>query len=323
MSSTPPFEPLQIPELDDLPPGSPMKQDVSSGSHLEPSESGKTGPETLPAPTIIVTEAPPVSVIEDEIFSGLRRTTRSRRGLTQEPVIEGTSRTKVSRRKAAASQSDDIFSGMSMTALKDLTTSNTLHNQKYLAAKLETEVIRKDGLRPESPAVKIRTIVQRQQEEQDKEREARAKRRARRSDEMATSDMEASSDVGYSSAAEQDQGSDEDMEDLPKHTRGAGDEDDYVTPERSMKGMRTRLFGDAAGVERVDQPASRRVKWDRGLFTTVYLDEVQLGSRQYSKENRSLKGCLAPTAKVGRLQIYSHVTSANIVLFDRLFDWTR
>ena len=79
-------------------------------------------------------------------------------------------------------------------------------------------------------------------------------------------------------------------------TMGAGDEEDYVTPEKSLRGIRARLFDDSAG-DKTMEP-HRRVKWDRGLYTLVYLDEVKLGSRQTLKENRILKGILAPTAKV-------------------------
>jgi len=181
---------------------------------------------------------------------------------------------------------------MSVTALKDLTTTNTARNQQYLIAKLETEVVRKEGVRPESPAVKVRTIVQRQMEEKLKERAERAIRRARRSDgDMASSDIEGSSDVGYSSPCEDRSGG----RSLGKHQRGPGDEEDYETPERLDQHKKAKLF---VGADDQDGEPERRVKWDRGLFTTVYLDEVKPGTRQPLKENRSLKGILAPTAKV-------------------------
>ena len=73
----------------------------------------------------------------------------------------------------------DAYSEMSATALKQLTMTNTVRNQHYLSARLETEVIKKDGARPESPMVKIKTIAQRQLEEQTEQRTERAKRRAR------------------------------------------------------------------------------------------------------------------------------------------------
>jgi len=190
---------------------------------------------------------------------------------------------------------------MSITALKELTSSNTEKNQHYLAAKLETEVVRKEGARPESPAVKIRTVVQRQQEEKERERGERAKRRAKRNGNNETtlmSDVEASSEAGFSSSCDDQT---EDVEDvaifnadgLLKHRRGAGDEEDYVTPEKPLRNSQARRIDDRSGDNN-----DKTVNWDRGLFTFVYLDEVKLGTRQTFKENRTLKGILTPAAKV-------------------------
>ena len=50
--------------------------------------------------------------------------------------------------------------------------------------------------------------------------------------------------------------------------------------------------------ERIASAAGRGRAEDRGLFTLVYIDDVKLGSRQTLKENRDLKGILAPAAKV-------------------------
>ena len=268
------------------PPGSPMKLD-----HVQQLEA--------PQPLEDFSAPPPPSVAEP-VSSGLRRTTRARRAVVQPDAVAEAASRKTTRRKAA-SQADGVFSGMSMTALKELTMTNTAKNQHYLAAKLETEVIRKEGLRPESPAVKIRTIVQRQQEEKDQQRAERAKRRARKSGNDDSDGVEASSDIGYSSPCDNQEdlymGVNSDVDGLPnKHRRGAGDEEDYVTPEKSLRGIKARLFDDGSG-DKTMEPR-RRVKWDRGLYTLVYLDEVKLGSRQTLKENRMLKGILAPTAKV-------------------------
>lgn len=237
-------------------------------------------------PEVLKPQPKPESIVPDKTptsdTSSLRRTTRSRRTAAS----EGSSRPRPTRRKPAASQMDDVFSGMSITALKDLTTSNTARNQEYLFAKLETEVIRKEGIRPESPVVKF---VQRESEDKMKERAERAIRRARRSSgDMASSDVEGCSDVGYSSPCEDRSG-----ESRPptKYRRGPGDESDYETPDRHKK---AKLFVEAD--DQSNEP-ERRVKWDRGLFTSVYLDEVKLGTRQPLKENR-LKGILASTAKV-------------------------
>ncbi|KAJ3517145.1 hypothetical protein NLJ89_g685 [Agrocybe chaxingu] len=279
---------------DHLPPGSPMK--------LDPPQNEQGRPASVAVPAIVVTDT--TSTADSGVISGLRRTTRSRRIVTHDILPESSSRPSTSRRKAAVSfHSDDVFSSMSITALKDLTTSNTVKNQQYLSAKLETEVIRKEGLRPESPAVKIRTISQRQEEEKERQREERAQRRARRSDEMT------SSDVGYSSPCEEESPAKK-GEPLTKHQRGAGDEDDYETPERPD--CRRRLFDDGS----TPVPPVRRVQWDRGLFTTVYIDEVKLGSRQTLKENRDLKGILAPTAKALRLDMLGNLLQVDTPLTD-------
>ena len=287
-------EPLPPKQLDELSSGSPMKQDLSL----------PTAPELIPeqtsAPTLLT--AVPESnnmTLDSSSTSDLRRTTRSRRTAIIQDVFSNPPSRPSARRKSPAFRSDDIFSGMSLTALKDLTVSNTVRNQRYLAAKLETEVVRREGVRPESPAVKVRTMVQKQQEEKDKQRAERANRRARRSGDMGSSDIEGFSDVGYSSPCE-DTNMADGAEPPPRHQRGAGEDDDYETPERHHRDKkRTRLFDD---VDIMDTSESvepkRRVKWDRGLFTTVYIDEVKLGSRETLKENRSLKGILAPTAKV-------------------------
>lgn len=266
--------------------GSPMMEDPQSPPPLRTGSPMMEDPPSL-LHEVLKPQLKSESIVPDNTptsdTSSLRRTTRSRRTA----VSEGSSRPRPTRRKPASSRMDDVFSGMSITALKDLTTSNTTRNQQYLFAKLETEVVRKEGIRPESPVVKF---VQRETDDKMKERAERAIRRARRSSgDMASSDIEGCSDVGYSSPCEDCSG-ESSHRPLTKHQRGPGDESDYETPERKAK-----LFVEA---DYQDGEPERRVKWDRGLFTSVYLDEVKLGTRQPLKENRSLKGILAPTAKV-------------------------
>jgi len=77
--------------------------------------------------------------------------------------------------------------------------------------------------------------------------------------------------------------------------------------------MKAKLFVE---VDDQDGETERRVKWDRGLFTSVYLDEVKLGTRQPLKENRSLKGILAPTAKALRLDTLGNLPQADLPLPD-------
>jgi len=175
---------------------------------------------------------------------------------------------------------------------------------------LETEVIRREGVRPESPLVKVRTISQRQQDEKEKGRKDRAARRARRSesDFIGSSDIEGQSDGHSSSVEDQNMGSP-----LARHQRGAGDEADYETPDFEK---RHRLLLQESGEENVLDVPKRRVKWDQGLYTTVFLDEVKLGTRQPSKENRLVKGCLASTAKAARLDTLGNLPNADSPLAD-------
>jgi len=48
----------------------------------------------------------------------------------------------------------------------------------------------------------------------------------------------------------------------------------------------------------------------------VYIDEVKLGTRQPLKENISLKGILAPTAKALRLDTLGNLPQADLPLAD-------
>ena len=292
-SSPPPDFPMMEDRQSSPPPrtGSPMVEDRQSSPSPRSGSPMVEDPPSLPR-EVLKPQSKPESIIPDKTptsdTSSLRRTTRSRRTAAS----EGSSRPRPTRRKPASSRMDDVFSGMSITALKDLTTSNTARNQQYLFAKLEREVIRKEGVRPESPVVKF---VQREMDVKMKERAERATRRARRSSgDMASSDIEGCSDVGYSSPCEDCSG-ESNHKPLMKHRRGPGDESDYETPEKLDRHKKAKLFVEA---DDQDSEPERRVKWDRGLFTSVYLDEVKLGTRQPLKENRSLKGILAPTAKV-------------------------
>ncbi|KAF7779070.1 hypothetical protein Agabi119p4_3415 [Agaricus bisporus var. burnettii] len=196
---------------------------------------------------------------------------------------------------AATSRVDDVFSGMSMTALKNITANNTARNQQYVAASLETEIIRKNGFRPESPAVKIKTIVQRQQEEKVKQREERAARRARR---QGKPDSDGEQERDSEIASPTPEPSDALIDAPVKHTRGAGDDEDYETPLKPMDG------------------GKRRVKWDKGLFTQVFLDDIVPGMKAVLKENITTKGCLTPGAKRLQLDTLGNVTEPENPLSD-------
>jgi len=97
--------------------------------------------------------------------------------------------------------------------------------------------------------------------------------------------------------------------------RGAGEEDEYVSPGLHDRVMKKTVVVDGGEV-REYEVVQRRVKWDHGLFTTVYLDQVQMGSRQTSKENKASKGILAPNAKALRLDTLGNLAHADVPLAD-------
>jgi hypothetical protein len=200
---------------------------------------------------------------------------------------------------------------MSAVALKALTSSNTNRNQRYLAAKLETEVVRKEGARPESPAVKIRTIAQREQEEKGIQRKTRAERRARRSDDGLSETDEAGESSMYSDGA--------DSSPLRRHMWGPGDEEEYESPKVNRPAKRMR---EGSGSDGEEEGEKKRVKWDRGLSTTIFLDEVEPRTKARPKEDMIKKGCLTPKAKVidNREVGITFMLTASMY---RLFGWIR
>jgi hypothetical protein len=190
---------------------------------------------------------------------------------------------------------------MSAVALQALTTSNTTKNQAIFA-NLEREVIRKEGTRPESPAVKVRTISQKQREMRDRQRLERAERRARRSEDgPGLSDCEGASELGDQSLLEFEQENDEnDGAVWTKHRRGPGEVEDYETPVRSDRLVKRLRFGNSPPEE--EERESKRVKWHHGLSTEIYLDEIHPRPNSWTKDFVIEKSCLAPTSKVSGLQ---------------------
>ena len=258
----------------------------------------------IPPCGVTVSPEPEPNQATPEVFTkeAPRRTGRVRKqgNVAAEVDVLQSSRGKAlprGRRAQTPAKSDLVSFGMSAVALKALTTSNTEKNQRYLAAKLETEVVRKEGMRPESPTVKIKTVLQRQQDEKHEQRRQRAERRASRSDDGSTAGQSETDDQSEDEFQSIFGSSDSDGPLQKRHRRGPGDEEDYETP----KSCKTFNAGDND-----EETRRRRVKWDRGLFTTVYLDEVNLGERRPANENIATKGCLAATAKVGILQNTHH-----------------
>jgi len=196
--------------------------------------------------------------------------------------------------------------GMSAVALQALTTSNTTKNQEIFA-KLEREVIRKEGTRPESPAIKVRTISQKQREMRDRQRLERAERRARRSEDgPGLSDCEGASELGNQSILEFDGEHDEnDGVVWTKHRRGPGEVEDYETPVRSDQLVKRLLFGEDPQQE--EERERKRVKWQHGLSTEIYLDEIHPRPNSWTKDFVIEKSCLAPTSKNLRLDTLGNV----------------
>ena len=221
------------------------------------------------------------------------RVTRSRRNPQPTGDVFGPFRPlQPRRRRLVETPGGSTFSSMSALALKALTTSNTAKNQENLVAVLETEVVRKPGNRPGSPTTGVKSIEEKRKLEQGQGRKERAERRARRSSELPLDDLSWTS---------------EDEESLPlgpdgqplRHRRGAGDEEDYESPERTERPEKKARIGEAA--ESGEDTGAKTVRWDRGLFTTVYFDDLPLQSRASDKPQtpaEDVRGALAGSAKV-------------------------
>ena len=121
--------------------------------------------------------------------NGSRRSTRSRRslqsldgsGAASAIPLPGTSSSRRTQptgsRPPRKSITPNLVFHTNGLALKTLTNNNTTRNQRYYA-QLEMNVIRRAGNRPESPTMKLQTILEKQKGEQDKMRAERARRRS-------------------------------------------------------------------------------------------------------------------------------------------------
>ncbi|KZT68974.1 hypothetical protein DAEQUDRAFT_765762 [Daedalea quercina L-15889] len=328
----PPREPSSM-KVDNPPPGvgepvvslpSAPGQTTSQPSPSPPSVPPSTEPSSSTIPSV---EQPPIvdaaqatlsqppPGTEPELHSetnGTRRSSRSRRaGANQATDVFGVVdpppvRPLNVRRKRPPPPDTSAFAGMSAMALRALTSSNTQKNQQQVAA-LKTEVIRKEGKRPGSPTTKVRTVMEKQREIKAQQRQQRAERRARRSSEGAQaseSQVDMSVDLGdVSNITVDDDG-------VPvRHRRGPGDEEDYETPPRPERPFkRERLEHEA------ETKGDKTVKWDRGLATAVYLDEISPKLKKPASSDATRKGCLAPTAKTLRLDTLGNVLDANTPL---------
>ena len=243
-----------------------------------------------------------------------RRSTRSKRAQTPTTDVFGsvvsTSSTRPlqsRRRRPLPSETSGPFAGMTALALKTLTSANTIRNQQQVVV-IQTEVIRKEGPRPDSPTTRVRSALEKQKEERIQQRHERAERRARRS---AGSDLDIPPDAGDGAAVEgMSDGSDAcfmtvdrdvESEAVLRHRRGPGDEEDYDTPPRPERpAKRGRFEGgseEEAGEKERDVP-EKRVKWDKGLHTTVILHDTPPKPKWDTKAVPSKQSCLTPAAKV-------------------------
>jgi hypothetical protein len=93
---------------------------------------------------------------------------------------------------------------------------------------------------------------------------------------------------------------DEDDEDVHayKHRKGPGDEEDYETPVKPERSLKRPRLGEEKEDSQEEIQEKKRVKWDRGLYSEIYLDEIEIKPKKHPKEDIVKKGCLAPTAKV-------------------------
>ncbi|KAI0781006.1 hypothetical protein BD413DRAFT_675508 [Trametes elegans] len=289
-----------------------------------------------------------------------RRSTRSKRTQERAPVTDllsarrsSSTRASKPRRKPGPLPSETAgpFAGFTQTALGALTLKNTRQNQQQVAV-LATEVVRKEGPRPGSPTTKARTALelQKRQREERVERAARRARRSAGSDEIqaATAEGEAEAEaVGVGEGETDGEGQaevaspmhvDQGAGAMPlRHRRGAGDEEEYGTPPRPERlAKRARFDG---GDEKALGKEEKRVKWDKGLYTTVILEEEteeeveeeEGKSKSKSKSQPKPKpkkpkpkpkpikrlppperGCLTPAAKSMRLDTMGNVLNAGL-----------
>lgn len=162
---------------------------------------------------------------------------------------------------------------------------------------LQTKIVRKDGVRPESPLIKLKTVAQREKEDKEEERRQRAERRAKRA---SGDNIDDGSDPGESLSEDPFRSNDDSP--LLGYKRGAGEDEDYFSPICPSKKSRTDDNNDKE---------KKRVKWDRGLATSIFLDEVHPKPYTRPKDDAIKKGCLAPSAKALRLDNLGNIHNAS------------
>ncbi|KAH9079392.1 hypothetical protein EDB83DRAFT_2624963 [Lactarius deliciosus] len=282
-----------ISQIHHIPPPLPQNLNPSLIPDTLLSPDVQTGPAT--PPTITTSPEPNENFsnsADEDPLSSITYVTRSRRASQPTSDVFGAVRSLQQHRRRTTQ--GGTFSSMSAVTLKALTNTNTARNQHNLAAILETEVVRKPGNRPGSPGTKVRTIDEKRKLEQGKERRERAERRARRvsepqEDSSLTSEDEANLPLGSDGRP-------------VRHRRGPGDEEEYESPKRP----RTRARSGEAGKPE-EEAEAKTVRWDRGLFTTIYFDDLPLQSQTHDRSHTPVahnRGALASSAKV-EVQAYA------------------
>ncbi|KIP09140.1 hypothetical protein PHLGIDRAFT_126585 [Phlebiopsis gigantea 11061_1 CR5-6] len=275
------------------------------------SEAAESIQPTVPLPSVPF--QPSINVeSEPESSQGLRRTTRSRKSAQNTTDVFGTvaaPRAQTRRRPTIVLSDNSVFSGMTALALKSLTTTNTQRNQKQVA-EIQMEVVIKDGKRPDSPTTKVRTSLERQREELAQQRQERAERRARRSigegDSLDADAAEQGDDADVNMSGAETGG-----EEPPRrHRRGPGEDEDFETPERPERPAKRTRLDDGQG-ENLESKNEKRVKWDHGLATTVYLDDTPPKPKRHTNDVVPKRGALAPSAKKLPLDTMGNVLNAD------------
>ncbi|KAH8099493.1 hypothetical protein BXZ70DRAFT_1008903 [Cristinia sonorae] len=258
----------------------------------------------------------PILADDGSLNTNTRRTTRARKSQTDVfgTVAPPSAIAKPSRRARTPAGPDfGAFAGMSALALKSLTASNTIRNQ-HQVAEIHREVVKMDIKRPDSPTTKVKTVLERQKEDRVKDRQRRAERRALR----ASGELDGEGMEGGSSDLEDEESMMMDGGEVPlKHPRAPGDEEDYETPPRPERPMKRGRFDDGSGeVDPPERGNDKRVKWNRGLCTTVYLDDSPPKTTKWSRQETTTRGCLTPAAKTLRLDTMGNVLNATVPLAD-------
>lgn len=157
----------------------------------------------------------------------------------------------------------------------------------------------KDGKRPESPTTKVKTILEKKKEEQERSRMERAARRI-------GNKLDLNGDAGSVDSG------DLEMRDISmepterRHPRGAGEDEEYESPTRPKREYEDMdLDLDSEGMMEEGNGARRkkRVKWNKDLWHRFDLDEsdfegIRKGA-EIARMRAASKSCLTAQVLIG------------------------